>query len=560
MKNEDALDSSPTALISPFMDNHERSYFLAHRPNPAAVAAAEPEPYRRIGIIGGGTAGFLVALALRARLPHLDITLIESSSIPIIGVGEATTPHIIPFLHNICKIDMLDFYQNVRPTWKLGIKFEWGKPDMSHFLAPFDWDENSVGMVGSLRYDGNINAMTITSLFMDQQRAPILTNEDGGITSLLPYISHAYHLENRRLVSYLHKVADSRGVKHLDRKITDVVLTPDGEQVDHVVTDQGENLSFDLFIDCSGFRSLLLDQKLKTPFVSYASTLYTDRALTFSTPHDGKIKPYTTATTMNSGWTWTIPHEERDNHGYVFSSAFCSPDEAEREARARWPRMNEVSDVVSFRSGRHEAGWRGNVVAIGNAHAFVEPLESTGLLMICLTIQKLVSIFPRSKRDDSARMLLNSFLAQKWDGLRWFIGVHYKFNRRLDTPFWQEVRANADVSGAELLLRAYESSAPLICYDEEVSRILWGSGIPAICGVSGYDCLLLGQGVPTRLLDVTEPREAWEKRKQFGVELAKRGIDHARALALVKERPELLHQELTAPGNYSRRNFPAAMR
>lgn len=543
-------------LLDPFMrDEERRQYWQQHRRH-EVIAPQAADAYRRIGVIGGGTAGFLAALALTARYPHLEVTLVESSSIPIIGVGEATTPHIIPFLHQFCGIDVHEFYEQVHPTWKLGIRFDWGPQEISHFNAPFDWDYNNVGVLGSLRYDGNINAMTIESILMDHQATPII--DRGGLVSLLRDIPYAYHLENRRLVRYLHKVAAERGIKYLDRKIAEVVVGTGGEEVAHLLTDQGEQLSFDLYIDCTGFRSLLLGKALRTPFVSFDRTLFTDRALTFSTPHGGKIKPYTTATTMNSGWTWTIPHEEHDNNGYVFSSAFCTPDEAEREARSRFPSMAAVSDVVHFRSGRHQDCWRGNVVALGNAHAFVEPLESTGLFMICVTIQKLLALFPESKSDQSARLLLNQFVASRWDGLRWFLGAHFKFNTRKDTPFWRAARQQVDLSGAEYLVRTFQERGPLRARANEVLQIIKdAANISIFFGVEGWDCILLGQRVPSRLYEPSEPRDVWQARKQWALNIAAHAVDHARALKLVRERPEFL-DELNAPDAWPRLLFPGA--
>ncbi len=553
----DAQESLRRILLEANGDNPEYAHYWSRHRRHEVITSGEAAPYRRIGIVGGGTAGYLAALALRARLPHLEVTLIESSDIPIIGVGEATVPHIVPFLHQFCEIGAREFYEKVRPTWKLGIKFEWGPPEVPHFHATFDWERNGVGALGALKYDGDLTSMSLLSLFMEHRATPIL-ERDGQPVSLLRDVSFGYHLENRRLVKYLHEVAAARGVTRLDRKIVDVVATPDGAEIDHLVTDQGERLSFDLYVDCTGFRSLLLERALGSKFVSFADTLYTDRALTFSAPNGGRINPYTTATTMNSGWTWSIPHEDRNNHGYVFSSAYCAPEEAEREARARWPEMGEVNDVVHFRSGRHEDCWRGNVVAVGNAHAFVEPLESTGLFMICITIQKLVALFPRSRTDSSARTLFNEFIASRWDGLRWFLGLHFKYNRRLDTPFWRDVRANADMSGGERLVRAFQEHGPLLARPPEVRQlILDGSSVSVYFGLAGWDNLLLGQRVPARLPELTEPREDWERRKRAVLALISHSVDHARALQIVRERPEFL-AEVNARDAWPRLQFPGA--
>ncbi|MEZ4449166.1 MAG: tryptophan halogenase family protein [Nannocystaceae bacterium] len=542
------------SFILGLRENHERAAGGAS----ARVSdlKGHPEAIRRVGIVGGGTAGFLAALALRARMPHLEITLLESKAIPIIGVGEATDPHIVPFLHRTCMLDPHDFYARVRPTWKQGIRFEWGSPGGGHFHAPFDWDSNNIGLLGSLAGEGDINSMTLQARLMERRVAPIVDRR-GARVSLLPWIPVAYHLENRRLVRYLTEVAEARGIRHLDRTIVDVVAAPEGGAVDHLVTDQGESLSFDLYLDCTGFRSLLLGKCLETPFESFASSLYTDRALTFSVDNGGAPDPYTTATTCEGGWTWTIPHEDRDHHGYVFASAFTRDDEAEREARRRWPAMGEVSGVVRFRSGRHREAWRGNVVALGNAFAFVEPLESTGLLAICVAIEKLVALFPATRSDRAGRALFNAYMTRQWDALRWFLAIHYKFNQRLDTPFWRAVRADADVSGAAPLIDAFTELGPLSLQDDQVLELLHGSGAPLFYGLHGWDCLLLGQGVPTRMPPSREPPERWEARRAEAEALASTGLDHAAALAWVHAHPELLADQLDAPDGWVQGLFAA---
>src|SRR5581483_7337884 len=351
--------------------------------SPNVAPPSAPDAYRRVCVLGGGTAGYLTAMGLRARLPHLDVTLIESSKIPVIGVGEASTPELVKFLHSrqFLGLDVVDFYRRVLPSWKLGIRFFWGPPGDSYFNFPFQRG----CLLESQLYDGSFDAQSLGSLLSTANRAPVVTGGDEEVISLLPSVRFAYHLDNRRFVRYLQEEAPRLGVRHLDRVIADAALTPDGQAIDHLITEDGERLAFDLYIDCSGFRSFLLEKKLGSPFLSYASSLYTDRAIAATVPHDGTVKPYTLAETMDNGWCWNISFEEHDHRGYVFSSAFCSDDQAVAEMRAKNPGMDDPA-VIPFRSGRHQDFWKGNVIAMGNSYAFVEPLESTALHMIVLQI------------------------------------------------------------------------------------------------------------------------------------------------------------------------------
>lgn len=512
--------------------------------------AQHPDAYRTVGVIGGGTAGYLTALCLRAELPHLDITLVESSRIGVIGVGESTITEIVTFLHKYLKLDIHEFYDKVKPTWKQGIRFEWGKPGAYHFNGPFDWDENNIGALGSLSEHGHTRAMSLQSILMDRDVAPVL--RDGSrYVSLLHRSSFAsaYHLDNRRFVAYLHEVALRSGIKYLDRIIEDAVVVPDGSEISHLVTGAGEKLSFDLYVDCTGFRSLLLERKLGSPFMSYGASLFTDRGLVFEAPHGGHIKSYTTAKTMASGWNWIIPQVEDDHCGYVYASAFCSEDDAEREVRAAFPQAGDAH-VLRFRSGRHEEAWRGNVMAVGNAYGFVEPLESTGIMMICRTARALGEVFPTSRHDESARRLLNINLGKVWDGLRWFLSAHYKFNRKYDTPFWRAAREETDVSGIQPLLDSFCELAPLHFRNKAAKELLQRSVEVAFFGVEALDCILLGQEVPARTYERSGDAADWRRRQELGLWLAERCVPVREALRAVREQPELLDDLLENPASW----------
>lgn len=535
-------------VLQELFTNHELLHREAFRPG------AESGGVKRVGIVGGGTAGWLTALALRAQLPWVDVTVIESSTIPVIGVGEATVPSFVSFLHHYLKLDVVELTREVQPTWKQGIRFEWGLPGSYVFQAPFDWEINGIGMLGSMGETGDVSSFTLQSMLMAKDVAPVL-KEMGKLQSFLPLLSFAYHLDNPKLVRYLTQQAILRGVKHLDCKIVDAELekTASGEGEDepsiaHLVSEDGQKLSFDLYVDCTGFRSLLLEQKLGAKFTDYKSSLFTDSAVAFNAPHGGKIRPYTTARTMDHGWCWGIPMVESDHHGYVFSSAYCSEEQALAEARGIWPELSNER-LVRFKSGRHDRLWIGNVYAIGNAYAFVEPLESTGLLMITREITSLVRAFPIEKDHVVQKRFVNKTVGNDWDRLRWFLAAHYKFNRRSDSKFWTDVREGVDVSGISDALDIFRTMGPLSILPRAIrTSLLEETGI-FFYGLAALDNILLGQKVPHPKLD-REPSHAWRARRQKAQEFVRRALPMEEALKATWERPEWLRQLVEHPSSW----------
>jgi tryptophan halogenase len=536
-----APDPFSMQQLQELFTNHELLYREAHRPKLGASEGVE-----RVGIVGGGTAGWMTALALRAQLPELEVTVIESPSIPIIGVGEATVPSLVSFVHHYLKLDVLEFTRETTPTWKQGIRFEWGLPGSYAFQAPFDWEVNGIGMLGSMGETGDVSSFTLQAMLMARDVTPIL-KVGNQLRTFLPLMSFAYHLDNGRLVRYLTRVAIARGVKHVDAKIVEAEVTRDdagedgGEpRVAGLVADDGRRFTFDLYVDCSGFRSLLLEQKLGAKFFDYKSSLFTDSALAFNAPHRGKLKPYTTARTMKHGWCWNIPMIEDDHLGYVHSSAHCSQDEALAEAKSIWPELHGER-VVRFRSGRHERAWIGNVFAVGNAYAFVEPLESTGLLMITRAITSLVRSFPIAGDTRAKKRFVNTSLGHDWDRLRWFLAAHYKFNRRVESQFWDDVRAGVDVSGLAYALEIFGAMGPLSLLPRAVRQsVLDATGI-FFYGLAALDNILLGQKVPCPKLE-REPSKTWRARREKALEFVKRALPMAEAIKATNEHPEWLRE------------------
>jgi tryptophan halogenase len=487
---------------------------------------------RRVGIVGGGTAGYLTALALRAKLPELEVTLIESSTIPIIGVGEATTALLNHFLHAYLGLDILDFYARVEPTWKLGIRFEWGLPGDYFYNSPFQFGK----LLESLVYEGDINKNCLGSRLMTANTTPVVRTAEGGHRCLLSEVPYAYHLDNRRFVRYLTEEARRAGVLHLDTVVDTAVPLPDRSGIDYLLTEDGRELRYDLYIDCTGFRSLLLDKALGSPFVSYASSLFADSAVVANVPHGGLVKPYTVAETMDHGWCWNIPMPDSDHRGYVYSSAFANLEQASAEMRAKNPGMAEPW-TVRFRSGRHEEFWRGNCVAIGNSFAFVEPLQSTAIHMIVVEIQRLVSAFPREGGLRCFQPLINREINEVWDTLRWFLAAHYRFNRRLDTPFWRECRARTNTSGVDELLALYGERAPLGATAHRLRELDLST-----FGVYRYDLLFMGMGLEAPLAVPDDDELTWRLASAATERVAARALPFGAALEVLQRQPEMLRR------------------
>jgi tryptophan halogenase len=499
------------------------------------ASATPPGTPRRIGIVGGGTAGYFAALAIKRRFPDIDVTVVESKQIPIIGVGEATTTLMPPFLHTQLGLDMTELFRDVGPTFKLGIRFEWGRGD-GHFNYPF----GDTDPLLAVAFDGSLARQSLLSMVMDAGGAPILRGPEGQIVSLLPEVKFAYHLDNAPFVAFLSKAAARRGILHEEMVIDAPVPMEGAPGIRALRGTDGRELSFDLYVDASGFRSLLLGASLASPFVSYASSLFCDRAIVGAVPHGGVIGPYTTAETMNAGWCWRIPVRGEDHRGYVFASAFMDEDAATAEMRAKNPALGDTR-VVAFRSGRHRDFWRHNVVGVGNAYGFVEPLESTALHMVIVEIAYLLAGIETMARPDEARTFpsfANEAVGSHWDYLRWFLAIHYRFNGRLDTAFWRAARADVDTSGLDELVRTFQSEGPGAFAGGADFQV----GDPAF-GFSGAMLLLLGQQVPSKVQSQGGMSlEEWRERTSRQAGVARWALPHAEALAVLRDQPDLLRR------------------
>jgi tryptophan halogenase len=440
-------------------------------------------------VLGGGSAGFLVALTLKHRLPQLRVTVLRSKEIGIIGVGESTTIPLVTHLHQYLRIDLTEFYRQVQPTHKLAIRFLWGPRPYFDYGLNYQLDLRYQGfskVIGYYSGDtldfGRLSAlMTRNKVFLRLPDGRPNYNRDP-----------AYHLQNIPFVAFLEQYAQRQGVEIVDDTVVDVPQNDAG--VAGLVLSSGSTLTADLYVDCSGFRSLLLGKALGEPFVSFKRSLLCDRAVIGPWKRtDEPIQPYTSAETMNAGWCWQIEHMDRVDRGYVYSSDFISDEEAEREFRQKNPKATETR-IVKFVSGRHERAWVKNVVAIGNASSFVEPLESTALGVICLDSHSLVESLAdvdRVVRPTQVR-LYNERGALIVDLVRRFLAVHYKFNTRLQTPFWRACVADVDLAGAEEYVEFYKENGPSTLWRQ---MILDGRDP---FGFEGYLSMMIGMNIPYR--------------------------------------------------------------
>jgi tryptophan 7-halogenase len=416
---------------------------------------------------------------------------LRSPAIGIIGVGEGTFPTVPKYLHGYLNIPPREFYREVQPTWKLGGRFLWGPRSHFHytFKPQLDLRYQILPKPMGFYYDHAADYGDLASALMAEDRV-FARGPDGA-----PRIGTdiAYHLENEKLVAYLEKRAHRQGVAIVDATVGQVEQDENG--ITGLRLEDGSVQRADLFVDCSGFRSSLLGQALGEPFLSYKSTLFCDRAVVggWTRRPDEPIKPYTTFETMDSGWCWQIEHEHSIARGYVYSSDFVSDQEAETEFRQKNPGVGQTR-VVRFTSGRYRRGWVKNAVAIGNAAGFVEPLEATALITICIQCQLVAeNLLDAGQRYyPTQRQAYNRHSDRLWDTIRQFLAVHYKFNTRLQTPFWQACQHDIDMAGAEEMVDFFRENGP---------STMWGKTLIDPFDpfeLDGYLTMLVGQQVAYR--------------------------------------------------------------
>lgn len=461
----------------------------------------------KVVVVGGGAAGFLAAATLKLKLPALHVRLIRSKDIGIIGVGEGSTYPLTHFLHVYLRINRKKFFELAQPTFKLGLRFIWGRrPYFNYTFGPGPNEINVPGLAKSYGFyaDADMEDCDQLSALMTADRA---FEQAGGRPKFHNWM--AYHFENEKFVRFLEEYATGLGVEIIDDTIVQVNQGEAG--ISGLVLQSGRIETADLYVDCSGFASLLLGKALGERFIDFKSSLFCNRAMVGGWERTSEIiKPYTTCETMPSGWCWQIEHERRINRGYVYCSDFVSDEEVERQFRAANPKIGPTR-IVRFVTGRYERRWVKNVVAIGNASGFVEPLEATALGMLALQSRHLAQTLLESDCQPTSSLIAANNLAhaRSWDDIRRFIAIHYKYNDRLDTPFWRACRQETDLAGAEPIVEYYQQNGPAPYWAESLFHQ------SDQFRYAGYSCLLLGQRVPFRKSHVPTSAELqiWERHR-----------------------------------------------
>ncbi len=490
---------------------------------------SEPE-IRSVLVLGGGSAGLLTGLTLKRLVPDLDVRLVHSSDIGVIGVGEGTTAVFPEHLFKTLGLDVGEFYRDAQPTWKQGIKFVWGPREHFFYDFEFQYDNRFDGLPKASGYYATDDCRDLSHACSLMERGKAFTS--GPLGKPIIRGQHAFHIENENLVKTLTRHAESAGIGFLDDTLERV--EHEGGRVTAIEFKGGERIEADLFIDASGFRAELIGKVLEEPFRSFSEGLFCDRAVIGGWEReDEPILAYTTAETMDHGWCWQIEHEHFINRGYVYASDFVDDDAALAEFLKRNPKVSNEPRVVRFRSGRYERNWVGNVVAVGNASGFVEPLEATALAQIIYEARWLAEGLRMSARrpDDTVRKFYNERIGTAWDEIRDFLAYHYKFNTRLDTPFWQHCREDVSLGDHAGLFEAYQELGPSQLLSEALPVR------PNVYGIEGFLAMLVGMQVPYRARHEANAgeRQLFEKARGRLARAAAAGVTVRQALDAIRK-------------------------
>ncbi|TDR23610.1 tryptophan halogenase family protein [Marinicella litoralis] len=409
---------------------------------------------RKVLIVGGGSAGWMTAAYLHQALnregmpPRVEVTLVESPDIPRISVGEATIPSMRHLLA-VIGIDELDFMKATDATFKQSIKYvNWEHNNNTFYHHPFGRNRRQPIDYAGLEWlasDRKIPFMETCSpqpIICEMGKSPLMMGKwDMGAP-----INYAYHMNAQKFADYLRDFIVPKGVNHIYANVTDIDMRDNG-WIKTVHTDQAHQLEADLFVDCTGFRAKLIEEKMGVGFEDCSQWLLCDRAIAMHVPYDehypGMVRPYTTATALSNGWVWDIPMQSRRSLGYVHSSQYISEEDALKELLAYQGPGSEALEArtVHFKVGRREANWKGNCIAIGLSGGFIEPLESTGLYLSDLGAVMLAEHFPQTDEYmDAMAFRYNRILSNRFYEVLDFINLHYCLTKRTDTAFWREVQ------------------------------------------------------------------------------------------------------------------------
>lgn len=451
----------------------------------------------KIVILGGGTAGWIAANLMASNWQNkaIDITLLESPDIGIIGVGEGSTPQLKAFFDHL-GIEENEWMPVCNATYKTGISFEhWStKPGFESYFHPFpaQTDDHSapafffnsyVRRKGADIY-AHPNRFFLAAYLAEHQLGPKANHN-------FPFeVGYGYHFDATLVGRFLRKKAIERGVVHIENRVTEVELAPSGD-IASLYTESGRKLEATLFVDCSGFAGVLMQKNLKVPFISFANNLFNDRAVAIPSPRTEKLNAHTISTALKYGWAWDIPLTNRTGNGYVYSSNFCSADQAETELRQKLGLLDSEVEArhLKMKVGRLERHWHKNCVAVGLSQGFIEPLEATALHLVQETVQGFIEAFEGGNFTDKNKKAFNASINKRFEAIRDYIVCHYRVNSRTDTEYWVANSRNQHLSDSlKGIINCWLAGDNLT---QEIERQGIGNYYPP----ASWHCLLAGYGI-----------------------------------------------------------------
>ena len=449
-----------------------------------------PSEVKSIVIVGGGTAGWMTAAAMAKVFgPRMTITLVESEEIGTVGVGEATIPAIMLF-NALLRIDEDEFVRATQATFKLGIRFDnWKHKDHSYLHAfgdigkdlayiPFHhyWLADQLEGRKSDLWDYSFAAHAAAQNRFG--RVPVIPNAP------LQGLAYAFHFDAGLYACYLRGYAEKLGVVRREGRITEVVQDGALGDIRAVKLESGEAISGDFFFDCSGFRGLLIEETLKTGYEDWRHWLPCDRALAVPCESVSPLTPYTRSIAHDAGWQWRIPLQHRIGNGHVYSSSHIS-DDAARDTLMGNLDGKPLADprLLRFVTGRRKQFWNRNVIALGLAAGFLEPLESTSIHMVQSAIERIIMLFPHTGDNERQRAQYNAVATEEYERVRDFIILHYHVNQRTGDAFWDDVRNMAVPNSLTHTIELFREAGILqptktdLFQTSNWLQVMWGQGI-----------------------------------------------------------------------------------
>lgn len=399
----------------------------------------------RVCILGGGTAGWMTAAALSKKLKNIikSIALVESDAISTVGVGEATLPHIKLFNEGL-GIDESAFMKQTEATFKLGIEFcDWGRlgDKYVHPFGDFGQAINNVPFYQhllKLTKEGDYGVLNDYAFGIVAAKNDKFQLPHQGKTDLQRAFGYAYQFDAGLYAKYLRRFSESNGVRRIEGKVVDALSNEKSGDISAITLDDGQQIYADLFIDCSGFRGVLIEQTLKSGYQDWSQWLPCNRAVAVPCERFKHLSPYTRATARQAGWQWRIPLQHRTGNGHVYWDEFISEDEATSVLLNNLdaPVLGEPKQLY-FKTGRRNHFWKNNVVAIGLAAGFLEPLESTSIHLIQEGITNLLELFPHDSPSALDIAEYNSRMSLQFERVRDFLLLHYVATKRDDSEMWR---------------------------------------------------------------------------------------------------------------------------